>query len=590
MADSETIFFASLDVETEDIEQKKCSKNSLFFSWHTYQEHLQAVGDCSCRVLTLGTRNSDWWQATAKNRLEIYKRLIEISRPMLSNARGSQLNLNQVQVLVGHICMLLAGRVARTLAQQDLVDGKISLSRESKKYKFATARSSHESYKIITSAEFSSFVETSLISIKSSFSYVAEVLLIKPQLFVQKVGFGEKMYVLFSRAIAPLTRISKHLIVGTYLGRLREATLALLFLQLPILAEVRFRDIEGPDLKILPKLCPSDVDPMDSFLEDCLRVLIPQSLLQGEAKEVIRLRKLGWPRHPKSVFTSNNFDSDDDFKNLVSRNWNNILYVVGQHGNNYGVSQNSLLYPETWLSDVFATWGWVNQENNLPVGILKPLVKVASQKSRKGFLLILRDANWLQLEADTYLTNEVYFNDIARFIQRLTSSGCRVRVRSHPATPDWVKPLIIETCKSSQLLSFSPSGVKLSRELRLWFPVFGYDSTGMLELASVGEAFCAFVPEGLNGVRLPFREIYSAIEDVRLISTDPEIAMEALLKIRQDGYLISNEQMAALHFFANQLAVRNKHLLTFLKNILDTFSRTKMNIADKSTVRWPRLD
>lgn len=581
-------FIAIIGGQTTPASRVPCSVKNLFFSWKTYTEHKQAAKACSCKYLSLGELNSDWWNATVRKRIQLYKQLIVLAQPMLSESRGRNLDLNQTQVLVGHICMALAGRIARTLMQIESVNGQISLNGYSTSFLFSSPQSSSDSYKLLIHPEFSRYIDTSLLRAGHSFTDALE-LNSKVQSDTTRVAdLATMIYSGTAGLLSPLTRRSAFLIVGSYMGRIRESFLSLVLHQPPLLVELRRHrtaDSQYPSRTFIQKS-----NAMDVFLENALKALLPSNLLHQDSDEERRLSNAGWPTSPNAIFTSNSFDTDDDFKSHLSINWNRASYLVGQHGNNYGTSQNSLLYPETWLADKFLTWGWKDGLNSTRLAVIKPVRGSSFPRKKKGFLFVLRDENWLQVESDVDLTNEVYFRKVARFVSKLVSSGCNVRVRPHPATPNWALDLIRRESGDSQYLSFSRPRAKMSKERKAWFPVFAYDSTGMLELASVGADFLAFVPDGLDNIRTQFRQIYQHLIDLQIIHLKTESAITALLAIQDSGYTLSSQQRRAVEAFSSELAVRSNLLVPKVARILRASVKEGSNLASKHETRWPKLD
>ena len=60
---------------------------------------------------------------------------------------------------------------------------------------------------------------------------------------------------------------------------------------------------------------------------------IPTVYLEGFEKLNGVIKKLFWPKYPKSIFTSNSFASDDIFKGWAGNQAEmNTPLVIGQHG------------------------------------------------------------------------------------------------------------------------------------------------------------------------------------------------------------------------------------------------------------------
>jgi len=58
--------------------------------------------------------------------------------------------------------------------------------------------------------------------------------------------------------------------------------------------------------------------------------------------------------------------------------------------------------------------------------------------------------------------------------------------------------------------------------------VFGYDSTGMLEVGTAGILFFLFAPDGLGLVRQEYRANYDSLKAADLLSKDPHQATQLI--------------------------------------------------------------
>ena len=77
---------------------------------------------------------------------------------------------------------------------------------------------------------------------------------------------------------------------------------------------------------------------------------LPTFFLEGFKKNLSLTLSINWPKKPKFIFTSNNFETDEIFKLYSAINIEKkTKYIVGQHGNIYGThfcSSNYKLEPQ----------------------------------------------------------------------------------------------------------------------------------------------------------------------------------------------------------------------------------------------------
>jgi hypothetical protein len=106
--------------------------------------------------------------------------------------------------------------------------------------------------------------------------------------------------------------------------------------------------------------------------------------------------------------------------------------------------------------------------------------------------------------------------------EELNKLEIETEVRLHLSTSEVRRKFLKTEIDSLPFVNFSSKRPRIS--LMLWSgqaPVFTYDSTGMLELASVGLPFFAFMQEGLGLIRQEFKTNYAHLEKSGLLSEDP---------------------------------------------------------------------
>jgi putative transferase (TIGR04331 family) len=107
--------------------------------------------------------------------------------------------------------------------------------------------------------------------------------------------------------------------------------------------------------------------PLEEFVSSQIRWLLPRTYLEDYKALKNLIEESIWPEKPKVIFTANSFDTDDEFKIWSAEKiLKGSLYVVMQHGNNFGTYRYPI-HPEMRLADYFLTWGWSNHPNEIPL-------------------------------------------------------------------------------------------------------------------------------------------------------------------------------------------------------------------------------
>lgn len=101
---------------------------------------------------------------------------------------------------------------------------------------------------------------------------------------------------------------------------------------------------------------------------------------------------------------------------------------------------------------------------------------------------------------------------------------------------------------------------------RGYLPVFTYDSTGMLELASEGNIFFAFLPEGTGHLKRKFSSIYTRLRKANLMAETADGATEKISNLIDNPN--AESVLLGIRGFADGIAFRNPRLITDLAHCL----------------------
>lgn len=519
--------------------------------------------------LDLGPRPIDWFLAGESKSSKLYPIAIQESIAILERVSGRRMGYREGEILFGHLANLLSMRIARALAQFDsmsagkLCDVRIELASN-------PPISSQDAANVIASSSFGALVELLLASQRGLRVNSSLVEVSKPSEALEgAVSYYTRIHNLLATILRPKARRAKVLIVSPYIGKLRELALKVAVRASPIFFEIRpgwaqpYRWALAERRQLISEGAlapPNDRALLETLLLECL----PSALLEHFETTVQISRKLGFPSHPLKVFTSNAFDADDVFKAYVATVRANVSYLVGQHGNNYGVARFTKAAPEVRTADAFLSWGWQG-ENVLPFGQLTPSVRASSPPSR-GVVLVLRDRlrNFSAQDAD--FTFPVYLDAIFNLARSLSERGIEVMIRSHPSEYDCVATQFVDARLSSKVSLQSP-GKSLANALSLKLaPVFCYDSTGVLEAASAGGECFVFAPDGLEHVDCEFRSNYRFLEVGGLLAEDAATATCAIT-----AWLSANDRKLyreALESFADGIVKRPTALVMNLVKLL----------------------
>ena len=386
---------------------------------------------------------------------------------------------------------------------------------------------------------------------------------------------------LLGKLASCLVRDNDAFIINSYLPKNEEVKLQLAFGQCPQLwVSKKLGMSENPDRVLRENLAQRIGSKSSNSLYDILTVmvfeLLPVCFLEG----LIHLKKLvenqSWPKNPKLIFTSNNFDTDEVFKMwAATKVESGIKYIIGQHGNNYGVTRHHLNPSnEEITSDKFLTWGWSNgMPQHTPAFIFKTVNAKAQLYNQKGGVLLIelhlsdRVTTW-----DGTAEHIDYFKAQGSFIRKLASKpkqNLTIRLHSASKNTKW--------SDQARWKAFDPelkveTGLVAICDLiaNSRLVVHSYDSTGILETLSQNIPTLAFWQNGFDHLRESAKPYYQILVDAEIVHLTPESVAQKVNVVWDDvdGWWAQNKVQVARKKFCDRYAKVTNNPLTELKKIM----------------------
>ena len=415
------------------------------------------------------------------------------------------------------------------------------------------------------------------ISDSKSRSFRFKGLIYKISLQKKILKWGRKKV---AKLISYLSRDNDGFILNSYLPAKEEMKLELAFGQVPQLwrspevsvsdtCDIRLRQSLGENFK------KKSSNTLEAILYELIFELLPICYLEGFNDLNETLKKLPWPKTPKFIFTSNNFDTDEIFKLWVANKVEcGIKNVVGQHGGNYGTYRYMQPSVEEMTSDMFLTWGWTDGlRQHTPAFVIKN----AGQKNQKfnstGGLLLIQDMVYHRIDTwDRSAEYLNYFEDQVEFTRGLSKGPTdNLTVRLLP-TYRFTNPCEKEMWHEINPIINIDTGYKdiggLISESRL--VVFAYDSTGILEMLSQDVPTMAFWQNGLEHLRENIKPSYQLLVDVGIVHLSPESLSQKINEVWSDvnSWWCNDKVKDARIMFCKKYARTTQNPVDELKTIL----------------------
>lgn len=303
-------------------------------------------------------------------------------------------------------------------------------------------------------------------------------------------------------------------------------------------------------------------DDCSNWISTSLSKFIPQSFVEDFVKISNLADNKLLPNHPKLIFTSNRFDTDDVFKIWAARKIETgSRYITGQHGNNIGTRKHYFTEDEcVEISDKFLTWGWQDgSSKHVPAFNFKTNGVKSPRLNKSGGLLLVD----LSIENriwpwDTDAEIGVHQNDQFSFVDLLPleiRKDVTVRLWPNQKYLPWADQERWQDWNSSVRLSADgESLLSLIESSRL--VVHSYDSTGILEFLSWNLPCVAFWTRGLDHLRASARPYYDLLVDVGIVHLTTESCSQHVETIWNDidNWWFSEEVQNARNVFCDRYA------------------------------------
>lgn len=521
------------------------------------------------RYLTLGGDLSEWKVSTMELTDNIYKNLIYHGQKFIHlHSSMKSPGEKESEILFGHIFQYVAMCLARSLCQLETIEDDIrveSADLEFPSFSFRVPQNSSEALKLVTSGEFSTFVNQISLQKKFGSSTGVSYLACWEDKDTKQFKSSVKIGLLATQSlILKIWPSEKYLLTGTYMSPKSEVLVSLLLGQAPRLLGAPSNRPSVPDGGFLDarsgKIAQSSS--LDNIIEHLVKITAPVSLVEKYTETLERAGRFGFPKRPKVIFTASSFFSDDLFKCVVAQNTQTAGYIVGQHGALFGTSMLRHLLPERNACTQYLCWGRGLGEKDISIGMTKPMIKRKKFPRSRKILIVVRPENAPNyVFADMSYLNQIYLTKIISLIEFLDQYGVEVVVKLHPSKTLEIENLVRATVSNLKNVQMAEDGVSFGNFVREGYGiVFTYDSTGMLEMAASKLPFFFFAAEGLGMIEPEFKINYHHLDQAGLLETNARRASKLIKSWLEED--VSNKKFGhALSDFARGIvsSPKRKH-------------------------------
>ena len=402
-----------------------------------------------------------------------------------------------------------------------------------------------------------------------------------------KSNFSNIIFKVYLKIARRFIKDNDAFIINSYLPTKEEIKLELALGQWPQLWKINRSHLDfskvykEPDKLLRDQLSKKinfkSKDDFENIVRSLVFELLPICYLEG-FREVEKIANQQiWPKFPKFIFTSINFDGDEVFKLWTALKINSgIKYYVGQHGNNYGTLKNYTPRIEEFTSDKFISWGYKNEmPQYTPAFLFKTVgIKKKNYNSKGGLLLIEIHPYSRRRTSDATSEYIDYFDDQKEFVRNLNKIPKeKLTIRLHQAHQ------IFEWDEKSRWFDFDNS-IKLDtgkQDIRQLISqsrliVHSYDSTGLLETLFQNIPTLAFWQNGFDHLENSAKPFYQKLVDAGIVHLSAKSASDKINVIwgDVDSWWSQTNVQEARKQFCECYARESQNPIYELKKILNS--------------------
>jgi len=370
-------------------------------------------------------------------------------------------------------------------------------------------------------------------------------------------------------------------IINSYLPKKEEIKLQLAVGQYPRLWVTPKIAMPEKSDKVLRKSLTKQVanksgDRIEMILSTMLFELMPACYLEGFANLNDLMKQQPWPKDPKFIFTSNNFDTDEVFKLwAATKIESGTKYFTGQHGNNYGALRNNLdPSNEEVTADKFLTWGWTDGlPQHTPAFIFTIAGRKAQSYNSQGGLLLIELSQSHRIHTFDCIAESIkYIKDQESFVRELSiEPKLHLTIRLKADSKYFKQNDEIRWAACDPSLKIDAGNVVI-RDLiaKSRLVVHSYDSTGILETLSQNIPTLAFWQNGFDHLRESAKPYYQLLVDAGIVHLTPESVAQKVNEVwdEVDCWWAQNKVQDARRQFCDRYARVSRSPIANLKKIL----------------------
>ena len=182
----------------------------------------------------------------------------------------------------------------------------------------------------------------------------------------KKIGLKRKIFNVILNVLSLIKFKNSGIVINTFLPLFHEKLFELLLFQIPRnwnFQNVKFKQYDNKKRESF-NLNYEKKSSVENFIRKNIKFFLPISVVESFDDIMKISQSMGFPKNPKFIFTSNDFEYNEIFKSYVAKliERKKINYYIGQHGVYFSDVRGDKFRTEFSTSDKFLTWGYTDSD------------------------------------------------------------------------------------------------------------------------------------------------------------------------------------------------------------------------------------
>lgn len=297
--------------------------------------------------------------------------------------------------------------------------------------------------------------------------------------------------------------------------------------------------------------------------------------------------KINFPKNPKFILTSYAFETNEPFKFYLAHHKSknkSLTYFVFQHGNSYITRIDNTYNNEVRTADKFITWGKksdLNYKNNIThynYKLLNLNKNYFKDNISDQILLILRSSGFNTVPYDRQLEGKKQLNLIIDFLEKIDDKlKSKIIIRAHANSKKYLNEYELFFSKFNVDFGKTPYLESVNNAKLV---IFNYDSTGMLEMLSLGKPCIGLWPNLYQHLNKFSVSDYKKLKSVNILFDNSENLLKHIVTHwnNLDKWWLDKSTQKVKNEFVKNYSIRPKKdfFISLKKKIMNTVDEKKI--------------